>query len=249
MELMIVKKMDISISLTGTITSVIGPSNAGKTYFLKKLCNKIDNQDIIIDGKCIKILDVSYLKRNIVVALDDGEFKTDNVYDELVYFLKYLNFSKEEIDSRVKNIKNYFKIGNILESKISDLYLEKQMLIKLLSYLIIKPKIFASDDLVVYLSKSDQSLLFKFISEHDMNFINVTTNMEDLLRSDNVVVLNDKKAIYCGNAENLVVGNSILPYMGMKMPFIADLSQNLILYDLIDKVYLDRRKLVDKLWK
>ena len=62
---MIVKKMDISISLTGTITSVIGPSNAGKTYFLKKLCNKIDNQDIIIDGKCIKILDVSYLKRNM----------------------------------------------------------------------------------------------------------------------------------------------------------------------------------------
>ncbi len=249
MRLMIVKSMDIRISLEGVITSVIGPSNSGKTYFLKKLCNKIDNQDIIIDGNSIKLLDIDYLKKNLAVVLDDDYFNTNSVKGELVFYLKKLGYSNKEIKERLEEFSEIFKLKDILKLSIYDLTLEKKILVKILSLLIIKPKIFAIDNLVGYLSKSYQDILFKYIKEQDMNFINITSNPEDLLRSDDVVVLNDFKAIYCDNAENLVIGNSILPYMGMKMPFIADLSQNLILYGLIDKVYLSKRKLVDKLWK
>jgi len=249
MKLLIVKSMDIKISLEGLTTSVIGPSNSGKTYFLKKLCNKIDNQDIIIDGISIKLLDINYLKRNLAVVLDDDIFNTNSVRGELSFYLKKLNYSGKEIKERLKEFKDYFKLDDIYKKSIFDLTLEKKVLIKILALLIIKPKIFAVDNLLGYLSKEYQSLVFKYIKESGMNFINITSNPEDLLRSDNVVVLNAFKAIYCDSAESLVVGNSILPYMGIKMPFIADLSQNLILYGLIDKVYLDRRKLVDKLWK
>ncbi len=249
MKLLIVKSMDIKVSLEGVITSVIGPSNSGKTYFLKKLCNKIDNQDIIIDGISIKLLDINYLKKYLAVVLDDDVFYTNSVKGELTYYLKKLGYSNKEIKERLKEFKEYFKLDNIYNKSLFDLTLENKVLIKILALLIIKPKIFAVDNLVAYLSKEEQKLLFKYIKESGMNFINVTSNPEDLLRSQNVVVLNDFKAIYCDNAEALVVGNSILPYMGIKMPFIADLSQNLILYGLIDKVYLDRRKLVDKLWK
>ena len=249
MRLMIVKTMDIRISLEGVITSVIGPSNSGKTYFLKKLCNRLDNQDIIIDGISIKLLDINYLKKNLVVVLDDDVFNTNSVKSELTYYLKKVGYSGKEIKNRLNEFKEYFKLDDIFKLSLYDLTLEKKALVKILALLILKPKIFAVDNLVSYLSKSYQSLVFKYIREQDMNFINITSNPEDLLRSDDVVVLNDLRAIYCDNAESIVIGNSILPYMGMKMPFIADLSQNLILYGLIDKVYLDRRKLVDKLWK
>ena len=41
MEKLEVKSMDINIELNGLITNVIGPTNSGKTVFLKKLINVI----------------------------------------------------------------------------------------------------------------------------------------------------------------------------------------------------------------
>ena len=79
--------------------------------------------------------------------------------------------------------------------------------------------------------------------------IYVTTNTEFLLKADNVVVMNNFKSIMNSNVQSVLNGNSILPYIGLKLPFIVDLSQNLILYDLIDKVMTDDGKLVSKLWK
>ena len=36
--------------------------------------------------------------------------------------------------------------------------------------------------------------------------------------------------------------------MGFELPFIVKLSHNLILYDLLDKVYLTDKGVLDKLW-
>ena len=47
----------------------------------------------------------------------------------------------------------------------------------------------------------------------------------------------------------LIDNNSIIPYMGIRLPFAVDLSQNLILHNVIDKLYLDKDKLVNKIWK
>lgn len=77
----------------------------------------------------------------------------------------------------------------------------------------------------------------------------MTNNSEELLFSQGVVVLNNLKAVISTDVKSVLKGNSILPYMGIKLPFIVDLSQNLILYNVVDKVYFDNRKLVDKLWK
>ena len=61
--------------------------------------------------------------------------------------------------------------------------------------------------------------------------------------------MNKFKAILYGDNKIIVENNSILPYMGIRLPFIVDLSQNLILYNVIKKVYLDKDKLVNKIWK
>ena len=83
----------------------------------------------------------------------------------------------------------------------------------------------------------------------NISLINVTSDSELLLLSDDVVVMNNFKAIICGNVNSVLEGNSILPYIGIKLPFAVDLSHNLILYGVIDKVMNDSRKMVDKIWK
>ena len=58
-----------------------------------------------------------------------------------------------------------------------------------------------------------------------------------------------KKVLVSGSKESILEGNSILPYLGLELPFITQLSKNLITYDMINKTYYDNRKLVDKIWK
>lgn len=249
MNLMVVKDMDIKIQLSGVITSVIGPTNSGKTTLLKKLCNRIPNKDIFIDDVCITEYDYTYLRNNFVVILDDNYFNCEFVSEELFYNLSNLGYRVDEITKMINRIAEYFKIEKLLDQRIDMLTIEEKMLVKILSYLIIKPKVLAIDNLLGYLKKNDLNNLIKYVREKNINLINVVTDAELLLLGDDVVVMNNFKAILCGSVASVLEGNTILPYMGIKLPFVIDLSHNLILYGVVDKVYLENRKLVDKIWK
>ena len=68
MEKLSIKSMSIDIDLTLPVTCVLGPTNSGKTYFLKKLINVIPNHDVYLDDILISEYDITYLKNNIVVV-------------------------------------------------------------------------------------------------------------------------------------------------------------------------------------
>lgn len=249
MNLITIKDMDISLELNGLITCVIGPSNSGKTILAKKLCNKLDNKDVFIDEISIKEYDYTFLRNNIVVVLDDNNFACDYVAEEMFYYINKLGYRIDEITKKIDNLSKIFKISDLLNQRISMLSLEYKMLVKILSYLIINPKLIVIDNIISYLSSSNKKLLIKYIRQNNISLINITCDMEDLLFSDNVVVMNNFKAVICSEVSSVIEGNSILPYMGLKLPFIIDLSHNLILYGIINKIYTDSRKLVDKIWK
>ncbi len=243
-----VKNMDISIDLEGGITTIIGPSNSGKTYLAKKLCNKVDNRDVFIDGEGINKYDIKFLRENIVVVLDDNNFNTEYVLDEFCYYLRKISMDSMA-DDYIKDIVDKFKIKKLLDRRIDSLYLSDKILIKILSLLALKPKIMVIDNLLIYLDKQEKELLIKYVRELEINLINLTTNSEELFISDTIIVLNNFKAMLTSTPSVILDGNSILPYMGLKLPFIVDLSHNLILYNVIDKIYFENKKLVDKLWK
>ena len=249
MKSIYVKDMELTIKLNGTVTSIIGPSNSGKTVLAKRLCNKIDNSSVFLDDAPIATYDYDYLRRNIVVVLDDNYFNSEYVVDELYYYLDLLDYKNEEILIKIDDIAKYFKIKKLLNKKIHDLYLSDKVLIKILSLLIISPSIIVIDNLLSYLSNEKRELLIKYIKDKGINLINMTTNSEHLFFSDDVIVLNNFKRVINGNYEEILDGNSILPYMGLKLPFVVDLSNNLILYNVVNKIYYDIRKLVNKLWK
>ncbi len=249
MEKLVVKKMDLDIELNGLVTAVIGPTNSGKTTLLKKLCNKIDNSDLYLDDKPVKEYDIKFLKNNIVCVLDDDINYTDCVSDELSFHLIELGYRYDEINTKITSILKYFKMEKLEHESLDNLYLEDRMMIKILSYLIINPSVFCIDDLMSYLDDKRIDKILSYLKEKNISLIYVTTNTEFLLKADNVVVMNNFKSIMNSNVQSVLNGNSILPYIGLKLPFIVDLSQNLILYELIDKVYIEDGKLVSKLWK
>lgn len=249
MRKLTIKDNDVFIELDGIITAIVGPTNSGKTVILKKLCNKIDNRDIKIDDVPIDEYDVNFLRNNIVVCLDDDTFKEEYVAEELFSNLHTLGYRVDEISDKIEEISKIFKIEKIISERIDSLYLEDKILVKILSYLIINPKIIAIDDLFSYLDPKKLEILFDYIRDKNISMIYVTTNPEHLLLADDIVLMNNYKAIICSDRRQFFSGNSVLPYMGLGLPFIIELSHNLELYGITDKVYEDIERLVDNIWK
>lgn len=249
MKTLEVKDMNIRVKLDGIRTSVIGDSSSGKTLFLKKLINKIVDEEIYLDGIKISEYDISFLRKNIFVVFDDDTFKCEYVVEELFYYLNILGYSLEEITKKIKDIIKFFDLTDFENKRIDTLNVEKRTLIKIMSMLICKPSILGIDNLFPYLSEHYRELIIKYIKKNKISLINVIADGEYLKYSDEVIVLSDSSCILSGKVKEMLSGNSIFPYIGIKLPFAVELSNNLILYGLVDKVYYENSKLVNKLWK
>lgn len=249
MKLLEVKSLDISIDLNGNTTSIIGPKSSGKTKLLKKLINHIPNEDIFIDNVCIRDYDISFLKNNIFVVFDDDTFKCEYVAEELFYYLNALGYMIDEITKKINSFIKTFKLSGYENKRIDSLSVEMRVYIKILSMLIVEPKIFGIDNLFPYLTKEHIDLILKYIKKKKISLINVINDGEYLKYTEDVIVLNEEKCVIKTNVKDLLTGNSILPYIGIKLPFAVELSNNLMLYGLIERIEYDNESLEVKLWK
>lgn len=249
MKLLEVKSLDVSIDLNGKLTSIIGPESSGKTLLLKKLINRIQNDDVLIDNVCIKDYDISFLKNNIFVVLDDDTFKCEFVAEELFYYLNALGYTIDEIMKKINSFIKYFKLMGFENKRIDSLSVEMRTFIKILSMLITDPSIIGIDNLFPYLTSEHISLIIKYIKKKKISLINVINSGEYLEYTDDVIVLNEGKCAIKTTVKDLLKGNSILPYIGIKLPFAVELSNNLMLYGLLDEILFDNEALEVMLWK
>ena len=108
------------------------------------------------------------------------------------------------------------------------------------------------DESLHQLDNKDKKIVFKALEaykkEHDLTIILITHNQEDTIISDRIIVIDKQKIILDGKVEEVYTKEKILYNLGIEIPFIIKLSINLKLYDLIDEIYLDKDKLVNKLW-
>lgn len=241
-------KYNLEITLTPFI-NIIGLMGSGKTTLLRTLINQIDGNNIYIDNKCINTFELSYLRKNIAAVLNNFEFKTKYVKEELVYYQQILNISPQTAYKNINNFVKFFELEDIIESKIEYLTKYEQAFIKILSLLIIKPKILGIDDMLTYLTINEKCKIIKYAKENKISILNVTSNPEELLFGTDIIILDHMNVVAYEKTEEILSNNKYLPKLGMSEPFIVELSTNLNYYDLLKKKYYDMKTLIGELWK
>lgn len=242
------KHLDVTIE-TGELVGIIGPNGSGKTVLLKMLCGRFRNDNVFIDDKSINSYDIDYKRNNIVCVFNDNIYKTNKPNLELKYYLRLLGISEKEINSRIDYFIHYFKLENIVDKKFIELENDKKIFFKILSLLIIIPDIICVDDLFTYLNKDMKMKIFNYIKENNITLISVTSDMEELLLFDKILIMNKgKKEVYDLTTSVLKMEN-VFNEVGLNLPFIYDINNMLKSYELIDRDHLVYKELVDVLWK
>jgi len=227
MKKLYLKHLDVNIE-SGELISIIGPNGCGKTILLKMLCGKIKNDNIYIDGKNINLYNIEYKRNNIVCIFDDNVYNTKKAKDELMYYLKFLNISDEEIKSRLDNFNNYFNLVEFIDDSFINLSVEKRIYIKILSLLIIIPNVVCIDDLFTYLNKDMKIKIFNYIKDKNITLISVTSNMEELLLFDKILVMNKGNKVMFDDVGSILKKESLFNELGLNLPFIYYVNSMLI---------------------
>ncbi len=110
-------------------------------------------------------------------------------------------------------------------------------------------KIFVFMNVLTYLDKSFKRKVIDYLKEHQKLIINYTSEIEETLCLDYLIVIHDNKIVMEGKKEQILSEEKILKKLGFKLPFILELSNGLKYYGLIDKSYYDNESLVNALWK
>lgn len=230
--------------------SIIGASGVGKTTLLKILNGDLSYEgQVIIDGLLVEEKNMNFLKSYIAVVFNDKLDEEISVKDILKVSLKKLKLTAEEIKIQIAELNEYFALAKIVNNKFKDLSLNDQTLIKILTYAILKPTYLALDDLLINLNARTKILLLNYLNSKNIYLINVTSDMEDVLFTDYTLCLYDGINAIDGKTLDVLKNEKILKRLGFSLPFMVDLSIQLKLYGLINKMYLNKEDMVKDLWK
>lgn len=95
----------------------------------------------------------------------------------------------------------------------------------------------------------DVSKLFDFLRKKNVNFINITNNSELALLTKYTTIYKDDKIVLEGETLKVMENDSIFRKLGLKIPFMINLSILLKDYGVINEIVTDMDSLRDKLWK
>lgn len=247
----IFKDFDLDI-YEGSFTVILGKNNSGKSSLVRVLSG-IENGEgyINIDGYLLNNYFMNKIRRNFSICLNDDKIMFDTVRDYLAFPLENLQYTKKEINTQIDKISKKFNIDNILDKSFDEISISQRNKVLIAGTVINNPKMILLDNTLDELTPSDKKSVMKVLKEYQKNYkltsILITNDIENTLLGDSLIFLDNGKIVLEGSPEEIYKNDS-LEKIGFELPFIVKLSQSLILYDLLDKVYFTNKEVIDKLW-
>ena len=170
----------------------------------------------------------------------------------------YIN-NKISINTNVKtyldnniDICKKLKIEHLLDLNTTHLSSSEIVLANIAYALINKYNIIVIDNIISILEKKESIRILKILKkinkEKNITIINITSNVEETLYGDELLILNSNQIVLYDKTIEVLKEEKTLKNNNIELPFMVSLSNKLKYYDLLDTIILDIDKMVNKLW-
>ena len=228
----VLENLNICIN-DGEFISIIGKNGTGKSTLLNLISgiNMPSKGNILIDDintKSKKQFIELRKKIGVVFQNPDNQVLFPRVYDDIEFALKNL-----KIEDREERIKEALKNVNMVGFENHDTYelsFGQKQRINIASVLAIKPKYIILDEPTTMIDSNEKENIYKCLlklKEEGYTIIFVTNNINEILLSDKVYILNNKQIEYIINKDDILENTKILDECGIKIPDIIEVLLSL----------------------
>ncbi len=239
----------------GKIATLIGNTGGGKTSLVKLLIGLEEGQgQIELLGENLEALSTPLEQIiRVVFASSYQTFRAKNVKNILMHPLKNMNLKEEEINIYLGDIVALFKIEHLLSKNPKELTKEEASIIAIATALVTKPQILILDDAFIHMGAIAKKRIFRILKQlnrkNHLTIFNVTHDVNDILYGDYVILLYQGKVVLKGDVADVIKSEKILKKYHYELPFMAELSDKLRYYNVIEETILDMNRMVSTIWK
>ncbi|MBD5392870.1 MAG: ABC transporter ATP-binding protein [Lachnospiraceae bacterium] len=209
---------DVSFALKkGETLGIIGATGSGKSTVINLLLRFYDRDqgDILINGRDIKTIPLTELRRKFGVVFQNDYLMADSIEKNVDYFR---GISKEDIEKAA----DYAQASEFIQAKKGDMDADvairgnnlsggQKQRIMIARALAASPEILILDDASSALDYQTDALLRKTLREHfsETTTIMIAQRISSIQEADHILVMEDSKCIGCGTHKELLAGCEI----------------------------------------
>jgi len=243
---------DVTFSLENKSFNVlVGANGSGKTTIVNAIRNLINYEgSITVLG--IDIRDkTNYNKyREVGFFTDKNIVLEDSLFNDLLNMLKNLDYEEEKAKKRIFSIAKKMDITDLLFKNLEELSNYQLTKISFVFSIIHEPKLLIIDNDLENLNNVDKKRILNYIkNQSKLTVLFITNNSELFYNVDNFLLLKDGKIISFKTLEEVALNEKTLIKCGSNLPFYIELSNKLILYELLDRMILEDEEMVNEIWK
>lgn len=240
----------------GSYTTIIGHNGSGKSTLAKLMAGLLPVQEgsIHIDSLQVNEENMPKIreKLGIVFQNPDNQFIGSTVRDDIAFGLENRQVESRDMEAIIDEYAQKVGLSSFLDYEPQNLSGGQKQRVAIAGILAMKPEIIIFDEATSMLDpkgkKEIKKLMYDLAGGDDITVISITHDIEEVLQSDDCVVLNKGKLFMHDKPEKVFAKADLLKKIDLDVPFIEQIRDTFMK----KKIKLKARDLegmAEELWR
>lgn len=218
---------DVSFSVEkGSYTTLIGHNGSGKSTIAKLMIGLLEKKsgDIKIDGKDMVLENLTEIRSKIGIVFQnpDNQFIGATVQDDIAFGLENHQVKTEDMDGIIQHFASQVGMEDYLNHEPTRLSGGQKQRVAIAGVLAMKPDILILDEATSMLDPEGKdeinNLVTELHKENNMTLLSITHDVEEVLRSDHVIVMHNGKVVMDGKPSEIMLDEEKLQSLQLDVP-------------------------------
>ena len=239
----------------GSYTSIIGHNGSGKSTVAKLLIGLLEKKagEIRIEGLDLTLENLNQIRRKIGIVFQnpDNQFIGATVRDDIAFGLENHEVDPADMEEIIERFAAEVNMTKYLDSEPTRLSGGQKQRVAIAGILAMSPSILIFDEATSMLDPKGREdinrLIDKLHSERGLTILSITHDIEEVVHSDQVIVLNKGRVAYDGAPKGILNDERKLVENSLDTPFAIKLNKQLKAQGIKVEDEIDTERLVEQI--